>query len=565
MLYSKLGLTTIKENPAEAEIVSHQLMLRAGLIRKLSSGLFTWLPIGLRVLRKVETIVREEMNKAGAQEILMPAVQPSELWKESGRWDEYGSLLLRMQDRHERDYCFGPTHEEVVTDIARKELRSHKQLPVNFYQIQTKFRDEIRPRFGIMRAREFLMKDAYSFHLNQDSLEEGYKLMYAAYASTFSRLGLEFRVVDADSGEIGGNRSQEFHVIADSGEDAIVYCDEENYASNIELAITKKRQKKRPTPKKQKEKISTPNAKDIKSLCDFLKTKPKQTIKTLIVNGIEKPIAIVIRGDHELNIFKASKIPGVSLPITMTSKEDIKKSTGYDLGFLGPIELGIPTYYDHAVAEMSDFICGANEKDYHYTGVNFNNDIDEPKTHDLRNVVDGDPSPSGKGILKIARGIEVGHIFQLGTKYSEALNATIQDKEGNEVPMSMGCYGIGITRIVGAAIEQNHDTKGIIWPEAISPFHVIIIPINLYKSNKVKRASEDLYSLMQKKNIEVLLDDRNVRPGVQFADAELIGIPHRVVISEKGIDNNNIEYRHRTSEDSKIITTEQLFDLLEKK
>lgn len=565
MLYSKLGLTTIKENPAEAEIVSHQLMLRAGLIRKLSSGLFTWLPIGLRVLRKVETIVREEMNKAGAQEILMPAVQPSELWKESGRWDEYGSLLLRMQDRHERDYCFGPTHEEVVTDIARKELRSHKQLPVNFYQIQTKFRDEIRPRFGIMRAREFLMKDAYSFHLNQDSLEEGYKLMYAAYASTFSRLGLEFRVVDADSGEIGGNRSQEFHVIADSGEDAIVYCDEENYASNIELAITKKRQKKRPTPKKQKEKISTPNAKDIKSLCDFLKTKPKQTIKTLIVNGIEKPIAIVIRGDHELNIFKASKIPGVSLPITMTSKEDIKKSTGYDLGFLGPIELGIPTYYDHAVAEMSDFICGANEKDYHYTGVNFNNDIDEPKTHDLRNVVDGDPSPSGKGILKIARGIEVGHIFQLGTKYSEALNATIQDKEGNEVPMSMGCYGIGITRIVGAAIEQNHDTKGIIWPEAISPFHVIIIPINLYKSNKVKRASEDLYSLMQKKNIEVLLDDRNVRPGVQFADAELIGIPHRVVISEKGIDDDNIEYRHRTSEDSKIITTEQLFDLLEKK
>jgi prolyl-tRNA synthetase len=565
MLYSKLGLTTIKENPAEAEIVSHQLMLRAGLIRKLSSGLYTWLPIGLRVLRKVETIVREEMNKAGAQEILMPAVQPSELWKESGRWDEYGSLLLRMQDRHERDYCFGPTHEEVVTDIARKELRSHKQLPVNFYQIQTKFRDEIRPRFGIMRAREFLMKDAYSFHLNQDSLEEGYKLMYAAYASTFSRLGLEFRVVDADSGEIGGNRSQEFHVIADSGEDAIVYCDEENYASNIELAITKKRQNKRPTPKKQKEKISTPNAKDIKSLCDFLKTKPKKTIKTLIVNGIEKPIAIVIRGDHELNIFKASKIPGVSLPITMTSKEDVKKSTGYDLGFLGPIELGIPIYYDHAVAEMSDFICGANEKDYHYTGVNFNNDIDEPKTHDLRNVVDGDPSPSGKGILKIARGIEVGHIFQLGTKYSEALNATIQDKEGNEVPMSMGCYGIGITRIVGAAIEQNHDTKGIIWPEAISPFHVIIIPINLYKSNKVKRATEDLYSLMQKKNIEVLLDDRNVRPGVQFADAELIGIPHRVVISEKGIDNNHIEYRHRTNEDSKNITTEQLFDLLENK
>jgi len=563
MLYSKLCLTTIKENPAEAEIVSHQLMLRAGLIRKLSSGLFTWLPIGLRVLRKVETIVREEMNKAGAQEILMPAVQPSELWKESGRWDEYGSLLLRMQDRHERDYCFGPTHEEVVTDIARKELRSHKQLPVNFYQIQTKFRDEIRPRFGIMRAREFLMKDAYSFHLNQDSLEEGYKLMHTAYSSAFSRLGLEFRVVDADSGEIGGNRSQEFHVIADSGEDAIVYCDEENYASNIELAIIKKPQDKRPTPKKQKEKVSTPNTKDIRSLCGFLKIKPQETIKTLIVNGADNPIAIVIRGDHELNIIKASKIPRVSLPITMTSKEDIKISTGYELGFLGPIELGIPTYYDHAVTGMSDFVCGANERDYHYTGVNFGNDIDEPETHDLRNVVDGDPSPSGKGMLKIARGIEVGHIFQLGTKYSEALNATIQDQKGNDIPMSMGCYGIGITRIVGAAVEQNHDTKGIIWPETISPFHVIIIPINLYKSNKVKKATEDLYSLMQKRNIEVLLDNRNVRPGVQFADAELIGIPHRVVISDKGIDSNQIEYRHRTSEDSKIISTEQLFDLLE--
>jgi len=565
MLYSKLGLTTKKENPAEAEIVSHQLMLRAGLIRKLSSGLFTWMPIGLRVLRKIETIVREEMNKAGAQEILMPAIQPSELWKESGRWDEYGSLLLRMQDRHERNYCFGPTHEEVVTDIARKELRSHKQLPVNFYQIQTKFRDEIRPRFGIMRAREFLMKDAYSFHLDQDSLEEGYELMHKAYSSTFSRLGLKFRVVDANSGEIGGNRSQEFHVIADSGEDAIVYCDKENYASNIELAITKKSLSKRPTPKKQKEKVSTPNAKDIKSLCNSLKTKPEETIKTLIVNGIDKPIAIIIRGDHELNIIKASKLPGVSLPITMTSKEDIKESTGYDLGFLGPIELGIPTYYDHAVAEMNDFVCGANERDFHYTGVNFGHDIDEPETYDLRNVVDGDPSPSGKGTLKIARGIEVGHIFQLGTKYSKALSATVQDQDGNDIPMSMGCYGIGITRIVGASIEQNHDKKGIIWPESISPFHVIIIPINLYKSNKVKKATKDLYSLMQKKNIEVLLDDRNARPGVQFADAELIGIPHRVVISEKGINNNHIEYRHRTNEDSKIISTEELFDLLKNK
>lgn len=562
MLYSKLGLNTLKENPVDAEIISHQLMLRAGLIRKLSSGLFTWMPIGLRVLRKVEKIVREEMNRAGAQELLMPAVQPSELWKESGRWDQYGSLLLRMKDRHDRDYCFGPTHEEVITDIARKELRSHKQLPINFYQIQTKFRDEIRPRFGVMRAREFIMKDAYSFHVNQESLEEGYEQMYEAYSSTFSRLGLEFRIVDADNGEIGGNRSQEFHVIADSGEDAIVYCDEENYASNVESAVIKKTSNSWAVATQEKKKISTPNSKDIKSLCEFLNIESKDTLKTLIIEGSDQPIALVIRGDHELNMIKVSKLSGVSLPVTMASPEKIKTVTGHELGYLGPINLNIPIYFDHAVNCMSDFVCGANESNYHFTGVNFERDLEKPETLDLRMVVNGDPSPLGKGKLNIARGIEVGHIFQLGTKYSEALNATVQDKEGQDTPMAMGCYGIGVSRIVGAAIEQNHDDKGIIWPETLAPFKIIIIPIGLNRSEIVKEATNDLYDQMMALGFEVLLDDRDVRPGVKFADAELIGIPHRVVISEKGIEKNNIEYRHRTNKDSEMITRENLMQLL---
>jgi len=562
MLYSKLGLNTLKENPVDAEIISHQLMLRAGLIRKLSSGLFTWMPIGLRVLRKVEKIVREEMNRAGAQELLMPAVQPSELWKESGRWDQYGSLLLRMKDRHDRDYCFGPTHEEVITDIARKELRSHKQLPINFYQIQTKFRDEIRPRFGVMRAREFIMKDAYSFHVNQESLEEGYEQMYEAYSSTFSRLGLEFRIVDADNGEIGGNRSQEFHVIADSGEDAIVYCDEENYASNVESAVIKKTSNSWAAATQEKKKISTPNSKDIKSLCEFLNIESKDTLKTLIIEGSDQPIALVIRGDHELNMIKVSKLSGVSLPVTMASPEKIKTVTGHELGYLGPINLNIPIYFDHAVNSMSDFVCGANESNYHFTGVNFERDLEKPETLDLRMVVNGDPSPLGKGKLNIARGIEVGHIFQLGTKYSEALNATVQDKEGQDTPMAMGCYGIGVSRIVGAAIEQNHDDKGIIWPETLAPFKIIIIPIGLNRSEIVKEATNDLYDQMMALGFEVLLDDRDVRPGVKFADAELIGIPHRVVISEKGIEKNNIEYRHRTNKDSEMITRENLMRLL---
>ena len=562
MLYSKLALTTIKENPVEAEIISHQLMLRAGLIRKLGSGLFTWMPFGLRVLRKVEAVIREEMNRAGAQELLMPAIQPSELWLESNRWDQYGSLLLRMKDRHQRDYCFGPTHEEVITDLARRELKSHKQLPINFYQIQTKFRDEIRPRFGVMRAREFIMKDAYSFHVDQKSLEEGYELMHKAYSSAFTRLGLKFRIVDADNGEIGGNRSQEFHVIAASGEDAIVYCDEEKYASNVESAKIKKLSDSRGIAKRERKKVATPNTKDIKSLCKFLDIDPEETLKTLIINGTEEPIAFIIRGDHELNLIKVAKMSGVSLPVTMASPETIKKYTGFTLGYLGPLNLNITTYYDHAVGIMSDFVCGANETDYHYINVNFIRDIDEPETYDLRIVKDGDPSPNGKGVLRVARGIEVGHIFQLGTKYSEAMQATVQNKEGKETPMAMGCYGIGITRIVGASIEQSHDEKGIIWPEALAPFNLIIIPIGFDKSTDVKNYTERLYDQLVELGHEVLLDDRQIRPGVKFADAELIGIPHRVVISEKNIKNNKIEYQKRTNEHSDLFSVDELIKLL---
>ena len=558
MFYSNLGLTTIKENPSDAEIISHQLMLRAGLIKKLSAGLYTWMPVGLRVLRKVENIVREEMNNSGGQELLMPAVQPSSLWEESGRWNEYGSLLLRIKDRHNRDYCFGPTHEEVITDIARKELRSHKQLPLNFYQIQTKFRDEIRPRFGVMRAREFLMKDAYSFHLDQDSLDQGYNLMHKTYSRAFERMGLEFRVVDADSGEIGGNRSQEFHVIADSGEDAIAYCDEENYAANIELTPTLKSQTKTIKSKQRKEKKHTPNTKDIASLCKLLKVEPKDTVKTLLLKGEKKPIAVVLRGDHQLNIIKAAKISGISLPVTMADEKEIKKSTGYDFGYIGPINLGLEIYFDHAVAEMPSLICGANEKDYHFVDANFSDDLGNPDTIDLRNAEVGDPSPSGKGELSIARGIEVGHIFQLGTKYSQALKATVQDVSGKDIPLSMGCYGIGISRIVAAAIEQNHDESGIIWPENIAPFKVIIIPINMHKSKKVETAASDLYEFLKNQNIEVLFDDRKIRPGIQFADAELIGIPIRIVISEKGITNNQIEFRSRISQDSEMLSREEV-------
>jgi len=562
MRFTRFGLTTLRDTPAEAEIISHQLMLRAGLIRRLAAGLFTWMPLGLRVLRKVEAIVREEMDRAGALELLMPAVQPAELWQETGRWDKYGNLLLRMRDRHEREYCFGPTHEEVITDIARRELRSYKQLPVNFYQIQTKFRDEIRPRFGVMRAREFSMKDAYSFDLDQAGLEKSYQAMHAAYTAIFERLGLKFRVVDADSGEIGGSRSQEFHVLADSGEDGIAWSDEDNYASNVETAAIAPPDGDAAPPQQELEKVSTPKTKTIEELTNLLKVRSEQTLKTLIVEGDEQTIAIALRGDHELNAIKAAKLPGVATPLTMADPATIVKVTGCKPGFAGPIGLDIPVYYDHATKLMSDFVCGANETDMHLTGVNFGRDIETPATVDVRNVVAGDPTPGGKGTLSIARGIEVGHIFQLGTSYSESMHASIQDQDGNDVTMLMGCYGIGVTRIVGAAIEQNHDERGIIWPEPLTPFDVIVIPINMHRSDELREAAEALYAELTGRGLDVLFDDRDARPGVKFADAELIGIPHRLVISERGLADGELEYRHRRDADSRMMKRDDVLKML---
>ncbi len=562
MRFSEFSLTTLKEVPAEAEIVSHQLMLRAGLIRRLASGLFTWMPLGLRVLRKVEAVVREEMNRAGALELLMPAVQPAELWRESDRWDKYGPLLLRMQDRHQREYCFGPTHEEVITDVARKELRSYKQLPVNFYQIQTKFRDEIRPRFGVMRAREFIMKDAYSFDIDEAGLEASYQKMHAAYTAIFERLGLTFRVVDADSGEIGGSKSQEFHVLADSGEDAIAYCDDDNYAANIESAATLPPDGERLAATEKLTKVETPGARSIDALCDMLAVTPQQTLKTLIVEGTEGPVALALRGDHELNAVKAQKIPGVASPLTMADAETVRKVTGCEPGFAGPIGLDIPVFYDHATAKMADFVCGANESDMHYTGTNIGRDIEAVATVDIRNVVAGDPTPGGNGTLSITRGIEVGHIFQLGDKYSRAMNATVQDSGGKDSVMSMGCYGIGITRIVGAAIEQNHDDNGIIWPVPLAPFDVVLVPINMHRSDTVREAAEALYEELQDAGLDVLFDDRNTRPGVMFADADLIGVPHRLVISERGLKANELEYRQRRDEESRNLNREAALNLL---
>jgi prolyl-tRNA synthetase len=563
MRLSRYPLSTLKETPADAEIVSHQLMLRAGMIRKQAAGLYSWLPLGLQVLRKVEAIVREEMDAAGALELLMPAVQPAELWQESGRWEQYGPELLRLHDRHQREFCFGPTHEEVITDIARREIRSYKQLPVNYYQIQTKFRDEIRPRFGVMRAREFLMKDAYSFHPDAASLDATYQLMYQTYTNIFNRLGLGFRAVQADSGAIGGNVSHEFHVLADSGEDAIAFSDGSDYAANIEAAEATVPPGNRPAADRDLETVDTPGQHSIEEVCRFLETSPYSCVKTLFVQGMETDVvALVLRGDHELNVVKAGKHPAVAAPLEFASDAQILKAAGCPAGSIGPVELSIPVIVDHAAAQLADFVCGANTDGRHHVGVNWGRDLPEPETMDIRNVVTGDPSPDGQGKLTIARGIEVGHIFKLGSKYSESMKATVLDDRGREVNMIMGCYGIGVSRIVAAAIEQNHDDKGIIWPDAIAPFQVALLPMNMKKSQRVREAVEQLYAEFTDAGLAVLLDDREVRPGVMFADMELIGIPHRVVVGEKNLDRDMVEYKDRRDADNRDIPRSEIIAFL---
>ena len=551
MRLSQYPLSTLKEVPSEAEVISHQLMLRTGMIRRLAAGLYVWLPIGLRVVRKVEQIVREEMNRAGALEVLMPTVQPAEFWKESGRWTKYGPELLRFKDRHERDFVYGPTHEEVITDIARRELRSYKQLPVNFYQIQFKFRDEIRPRFGVMRAREFIMKDAYSFHADAASLAEGYRLMYEAYTRMFTRMGLVFRAVQADGGSIGGDATQEFHVLADSGEDALAVSDGDDYAANLETTATLPAATPRPAAKEAMTKVPTPNARTIAELTRQLGVAASQCIKTLLVDGEnEDVVALVIRGDHELNAVKSQKLPGVANPLRMASAERVRQATGSEPGFLGPVGFRGKVFVDHAAAHSADFVCGANEKDMHYRGVNWGRDLPEPVSVDIRNAQAGDPSPSGRGTLRIMRGIEVGHIFQLGCLYTEALKASVLDEQGKALTPYMGCYGIGITRVVAAAIEQNHDASGIIWPEALAPFQVVLVPVNYQKSSRVQETADALYQAFNAAGIDVLLDDRDARPGVKFADSELFGIPHRLVIGERTLNAGKLEYRHRRDSES---------------
>lgn len=546
---SQFFFSTLKEAPSEAELVSHRLMLRAGLIRRLASGLYSWMPMGLRVLRKIEAIVREEMNASGALELLMPAVQPAELWQESGRWDFYGAELLRLKDRHERDFCFGPTHEEVITDIARREIRSYRQLPLNFYQIQTKFRDEIRPRFGVMRAREFLMKDAYSFHADFTSLEETYQLMFATYTRIFTRLGLKFRAVAADTGAIGGSGSHEFHVLADSGEDAIAFCPSSDYAANVELAEAVA-PAARSGGTQTLQKVATQDAKSINEVSALLKVSREQTIKTLIMEDAQgELIALLLRGDHELNEVKAGKIAGVSAPLRFASDARVAQVCNCQPGSLGPIGLTIRIVADRTAATLSDFVCGANQDGFHFTGVNFGRDLPEPEVADLRNVVAGDASPDGAGTLEICRGIEVGHIFQLRSKYSRAMKATYLDEKGQAREFEMGCYGIGVSRIVGAAIEQNHDEKGIKFPAAIAPFELAIVPLGGKKSQRVRETAEKLYTRCREAGIDVLLDDRDERPGVLFADLELLGIPHRIVVGERGLETAQIEYLSRSAGD----------------
>ena len=562
MRASRYLIATQKETPSDAEVISHQLMLRAGMIRKLAAGLYTWLPMGLRTLRKVERIVREEMDKSGAQEVLMPAVQPAELWQESGRWEQYGGELLRMNDRHGREFCFGPTHEEVITDLVRNELKSYKELPTNFYQIQTKFRDERRPRFGVMRAREFIMKDAYSFHVNAESLDETYQVMHRTYCAIFDRLGLDYRPVQADSGAIGGSASHEFHVLASSGEDDIVFSTDSDYAANIEKAEAVAPSGERAAPAEDLKEVATPDQRTIEAISQFLNIDATRTVKTLLVKAQADEagegsnaglIGLILRGDHTLNEIKAENLEGVAEPLTMATDEEIEAAIRCKAGSIGPVNLQVPVIVDRSAAYLADFVCGANREGYHLTGVNWERDLPLGRVEDIRNVVEGDASPDGKGTLEIRRGIEVGHIFKLGNKYSTAMNATVLDENGKTVIMDMGCYGIGVSRIVAASIEQNHDDKGIIWPDAIAPFQVAIVTLNAHKTPIVAEAGEKLYEQLRQAGYDVLLDDRKERPGVKFADMELIGIPHRFVISDRGLAAGTLEYKGRRDADKQDV------------
>lgn len=569
MRTSKYLLSTLKETPADAEVISHKLMLRAGMIRKLASGLYDWLPTGVRVLRKVENIVREEMENAGAIEVSLPVVQPADLWQESGRWEQYGPELLRFVDRGERPFVLGPTHEEVITDLVRNEITSYKQLPLNLFQIQTKFRDEVRPRFGVMRSREFIMKDAYSFYTSQESLQETYDAMYQAYSKIFTRIGFDFRAVQADTGSIGGNASHEFQVLAQSGEDDVVFSTESDFAANIEFAEAVAPSVQRAAPSQEMHLVDTPNAKTIAELVEQFNLPIEKTVKTLIVHAEKDSghtlVALLIRGDHELNEIKAEKHPLVASPLQFASEEEIRKAVNAGPGSLGPVKMPMPIVIDRSVAVMSDFGAGANIDGKHYFGINWERDLPLPEVYDLRNVVAGDPSPDGKGTLLIKRGIEVGHIFQLGTKYSEAMKASVQNEEGHNQIVTMGCYGIGVTRIVAAAIEQSHDERGIVWPDAIAPFHVAILPMNMHKSYRVKEVAEKLYADLKAQGIDVIFDDRKERPGVMFADMELIGVPYTIVIGDRNLDTNQVEYKSRRSDDKQLVGLDNVVSFLKEK
>ena len=560
MRTSQFHLQTRKETPADAEIISHRLMIRTGMLSRLGSGLYTWTPLGLKVLRNIEKIVRQEMDKAGCLEMIMPTIQPAELWQETGRWDKYGALLLKIKDRAGRNFCFGPTHEEVITDFARKEIKSYKQLPITFYQIQTKFRDEIRPRFGVMRAREFLMKDAYSFHLSNDCLKQTYANIHQAYCNIFERIGLKFRPVEADSGEIGGTGSHEFHVLADSGEDAIAYSTVSDYAANIEKCEVLAPTTLRKEPAQELLTLDTLHKKSIQEVSDFLSISPKKLVKTLLVEGVDAPVALVLRGDHELNEVKAANLSQVAKPFTMLNDDEIVKLAGCDAGSIGVKDLNCEIIIDRAVEVMSDFVTGANEDDKHLTGVNWDRDAKFDSVADLRNAKVGDKSPDGKGTIKIARGIEVGHIFQLGDTYAKSMNAVVLNEQGKAQTMTMGCYGIGVTRVVAAAIEQNHDEKGIIWPQQIAPFTVIILPMNMAKSQRVKQVANELYEQLKQAGVEVIIDDRKIRPGVMFADAELLGIPHQITIGDRALDDSEVEYKSRKEMQNTRIKQHEIVD-----